>query len=340
MADYLSVASPKMAQPEVTSEPDRPFSQFAVWHAERVLAICGIATMVFSFLVVAATYLSADSDLFPLIGFPMLLGISVFASWASIWAVFGVGSWLRRFLMPFTLAHLFFTASVFITSVIEHVVDNGDDATWQVLLAMIAGFSYAMFGQILSSMLFLWVVKLFRFRLLYFDDPERYVHPRSENAKLPIDARERSVALHRPQRLIDVFGYTTLIAGYMALWVPLDRWLESSSMFGPSFLLVIVLFFLLANAAVGWFVVLVPSVVAMLDRQGARTQWVFHILYGLFTAVVTWIVLRLTDNFPESYPAFGIGIVYYILHLCFLAWTMHRPKRCFRFRLLKAPRVS
>lgn len=264
--------------------------------------------------------------------------LNLYVSWTAIWATLGSASWLRRVLAGLLIAHLTFIVAIYVTDWIA-TTRNGNRSSmdWRDALAIIAAFSYAIAGQLFASMFLVWLLKLWRVRLLYFDDPSRYPHPRVRgNRSLPIHDRPNTAIARGRVSLLDMLALITIFAFYLAAWKPIiDGWLPTNQMFGPAFAFVLFLAFIGTNGAVGLFLILIPLVISMLDRRGIASQLMLHAIHIVITGSAAGTIIYFNQG-PEIIGLGVASIIVFASYLALLWMLMRRPSRLFRFRLLRA----
>lgn len=270
---------------------------------------------------------------------PLVLMISIFAALSAIWTVLGPGRWIVRLGIALAIFHLAALASVGIAMGIETIRD--DYVEWRDVLAMNAALSYSFAGQIIVLLLCLWPYKLRGYRLLYFDSPQEYPHPRNATRSIPIDQRPSVSLLSGRVFLLDMFALTALVAVYLGAWYPVVvLGLDDDRMFGAPFLFMVVLVMFLGGAAVGILAVAFPLLLAMLDHRGAVFQ---VICQGIFCIVVTFgaIAVAVIQGLDDEVIVLAVAAVLaYLAHQLLLLLILGKPTKAFRFRLVRTRRTA
>ncbi len=307
--------------------------------ALAILALAIIASLIYPALDRALTRLGLSSDTAISIVFVPIGGLlSIYVSWAAIWGVLGSGRWLSRVLLSFLIAHLCMIASITITECLTALLRSGDPPwiQWREFVAMVGAFSYAFAAHLCMSMFLVWLAKLFRVRLLYFDNPASYPHPRRTAA--------RSIRLSEPAdttlasgriSLMDFLGLITIFAVYLAAWRPIfESWLPTNAMFGPAFAFFLFLVVIGANGAIGLVAILIPLMIAMYDRWGMRTQiiWQGINLAAATVVAATWGVI---DQDSEIVGLVAMALITFLANQAWMWFLMRRPSPRFRFRLVR-----
>lgn len=263
--------------------------------------------------------------------------LSLYVSWAAVWGVLGSGRWLTRVTESLLLAHLTYSLTIMVTEWLTALrTGNPPSLDWRDCLAVIAGFSYAVGGSLFVSMFLVWLLKLFRIRLLYFQDPNSYPHPRRSRGKaIPIlERRQTTIATGRVS-LLDMLGLVTIFAVYLAAWKPIvEGWLPTNAMFGPAFAFMILLAAVASNGAVGVLAVLLPLVTAMHDHWGQRTQVVLQGI-NFAAAIAAAVTCGVVYQDPEIVGLLGMALLTFIGNQALLLGLMRRPSPRFRFRLVR-----
>lgn len=306
--------------------------------AVAILGLAVIASLSYPVIDHAVKSLGVNSDIaISIVIVPIGGFMSLYISWAAMWGILGSGRWLSRVMLSFLIAHVTYllsiTASEWLTA-----FRTGDPFSmdWRDSLAIVAGFSYAFAGSLFVSMFLVWLLKLFRVRLLYFQDPGSYPHPR-KNRTQAVAIRERpdTTVISGRVSLLDMLGLITAFAVYLAAWKPIvEGWLPTNAMFGPAFAFIIFLFAIASNGAVGLLAVLLPLTTAMFDHWAKRTQIVLQGI-NFVAAVAAAATCGVLYPDPEI-----IGLVVMALATCLanqvlFVCLMRRPSQRFRFRLVR-----
>ncbi len=244
-------------------------------------------------------------------------------------------------MLSFLIAHLTYILSIAVTEWLT-ALRTGDPPSidWRDALAIVAGFSYAFAGSLFVSMSLVWLLKLFRIRLLYFHDPASYSHPRKKTAQaIPLRQRSDTTIASGRVSLLDMLGLITIFAVYLAAWKPIvEGWLPTNAMFGPAFAFILVLVVIASNGAVGLFAILLPLLTAMSDSWGKRTQIGLQGIH-FAAAVAAAVTGGFLSQDPETVGLVVIALVCFLAHQALLLLLMRKPSQRFRFRLVRVESI-
>lgn len=303
-----------------------------------------IAAIAFAFVGVTATVLPAalaaldewefsNNTFTVLLLAPIMLLMSIFASWSAVWSVLGSGRWMLRLALALATFHAAAVFSVGVSFGLETLRSGMPE--WREMLAVVSALSYLFAGQICVSMILVWLLKLFRYRLLYFDQPECYPHPREIGRSVPVHERSATAVMSGRLYLADIFGLTALIALYLAAWYPIVRVaLDDDQMFGAPFLFLVVLVVFAASATVGLLVVFFPLMLAMLDHRGKRFQTVCQSILLFVVCVVAALIIVIQQS-DEVAVLCITALVAFLANQIVLYLALHKPSHWFRFRLVR-----
>jgi hypothetical protein len=309
------------------------------WAAAAVaLSVFCLSQLTYPLSKAASEALGLSDDRFLVIQLIVVGGLlSLLTSWSAVWIVLGSGRWLGRLAITLAIDHVLIVCAIAVASGIEAFREgNTSDLRWREWLALFAGSSYALAIQLLVSMGVIWLLKLLRFRLVHFQDTAAYPHPRQAGRGIPLAERIGTTVLASRVLLADLFALTTLVAIYLAAWYPLvEIALREDRMFGANFAFVVILAFLLFNAAIGIPAVLLPLLLAMLDRHGARFQIPAQsavLLFACLALAIAWWMQSVED---QGVIAAAAGIATLVAYQGLLWMALHKPAPWFRFRLIR-----
>lgn len=312
-------------------------TQAAARHSRRlqlVLAFSGAAWTLVLTLIQPAVDLDFPVDVYPMLHVaPTALLIAIYASWSAIWTAMGGGRWTLRLAEALAIFHVAVLIGGGGSMAIETLMYGFE---WRDLLAMNLALSYVFAGQMAVLLACVWPYKLRGYKLLYFDQPADYPHPRRVGSDLPLADRPGSIVFSGRVSLADMFALTTLIAVYLAAWYPLVVVaLRDARMFGASFVFMVLLVVLGVSAGIGLLAAFLPLLLAMLDHRGARFQLAWQ--SGLFAVVcVGAFVTAAIGQYDEEVIVICLAAV--LAHLAtqlLLLLTLGKPSRALRFRLVR-----
>lgn len=303
-----------------------------------ILAFAVIAALIYPVIDHIVSWLGITSDIAISIVFVPIGGLlSVYVSWAAIWGVLGSGRWLSRVMLSYLIAHLTYILSIAVTDWLT-AIRTGDPSSvdWRDAVAMMAGFSYAFAGSLFVSMFLVWLLKLFRVRLLYFHNPASYPHPRKRAEQSnPLRERPDTTLASGRISLLDMLGLITIFAVYLAAWKPIvEGWLPTNAMFGPSFAFIIFLFVIASNGAVGLVAILLPLVIAIYDRWGKRIQIALQGI-NFVAAAAAAATCGFVYQDPETVGLVVIALLTFLANQTLLFFLTRKPSPRFRFRLVR-----
>jgi hypothetical protein len=265
---------------------------------------------------------------------PIALLMSILSSWSAVWSVLGSGRWMSRLALSLVTFHVATVLTLGVSFGLEMLRSGMPE--WREMLAMVTALSYAFAGQICVSMILVWLFKLFRYRLLYFDQTECYPHPREVARSVPVHERSATTVVSGRLYLADIFALTSLIAFYLAGWYPIVVVaLDDDRMFGAPFLFFVVLLVFATSAAVGLLVVFFPLMLAMLDHRGKRFQTVCQSILLLVVCAVAGIIIIIQQPDDEIVVLCLAAVVAFFANQIVLYLALHKPSRWFRFRLVR-----
>jgi len=327
----------------IMSWPDSPSPREAARHCRRwQWAIVAPAIPLIVLLVAAEPFLDGwifvdgISSTVAVILVVLSVSIGVYTSWSAVWIVFGSGNWLSRVGMTLAIFHIAGIAILLGLAFLQWIQDDlGSDGWVRDYVALLAGGSYAFALHLAASMFLVWLMKLNRYRLVFFADSGLYPHPRRIARTIPPEERSGVVALKGRARLLDLFGLTTLVAVYLGSIYPLQQVLDDDRMFGASFTFVVAAYLMGINAVIAIPAFLLPITAGLIDHRGVVFQLVVNAIVLASACVAAILSNRAFANDPDMTEFIAAEWIALVLFQLTLAVLLHRPKNQLRFRLVR-----
>lgn len=308
-------------------------------HACRVQAAIGLVALTLdpiSQLVTACVTNDTVSGVVfmaSLTGVPLLM--SMHAAWSAIWLVLGGGRWWARLLGTLGIFEITAGLVVGLAAITRQPMEL-DDA-WRDSLAMFSAASYVFSTQLVVNSLWIWLLKMLRYRLVYFCNAAAYPHPRAANRDAFLND-DNGLMLRGRVSIADMLVLTAWVALCLGSYYPLEHFVFSrNDFFGPSFVFTIVAVALGISAVIALPMILLTLVIAMLDHRGKRFQILVHTtVYGIGCLAGGWLIWKgiLED---EAIFLVVIAAIAVAVHESILVFLLRQPSRWFRFRLIRIP---